>query len=597
MKTTLISSSLVVWAAVLGQAGAAAAGKSIFETGVLPTGLPGNVEIPCLAADAAGTIWCTFSHDIHSIWIMKTVDAGRHWSRPVKVMDCLGPGYITDATVLVCPDRLRVYATYVPKDAENRFRRSRFLESVSTDGGRTWSPPTPVPIPHRYVCGKIHPPVWLDADTVVMGYSWDVPAEEGRPADSEGGMFLKSGVLISRDRGATWTPGADISVDIHPIGADEPAIVRLSNGDLFMVLRTASPHAYETRSRDGGRTWAPPQPSRFFGYNSPTALLRLRDGAVVRAWDNSPANRFPLVVALSTDDARTWTRPRILAEPEIDTDGNPSWIFGCYPSLAEAADGTILAVWWQRTSAGVNSLRYARFNRAWLEATRSMPRPFTIVAFGDSVTRGVRPGVHEYQTFRYLLERRLRKRGRRVRVVNAGVGSSTTREAKQRFERDVLAQQPDLVLIMFGINDAAVDVWKKPPAGNPRVPLAEYTETLRFFIRTLRKQGAQVVLMTPNPLCWTPQLRKLYGKPPYEVSDPDGLNVILIRYVDAIRGLAAAEHVPLVDVFAGFRKFGERPEHSVSELLVDGMHPNPKGHRLIADLLASEIEARRSQSK
>ena len=39
-----------------------------------------------------------------------------------------------------------------------------------------------------------------------------------------------------------------------------------------------------------------------------------------------------------------------------------------------------------------------------------------------------------------------------------------------------------MIVIQFGINDAAVDVWKKPPATEPRVPLNEYLDNLRTMI-------------------------------------------------------------------------------------------------------------------
>ena len=45
-----------------------------------------------------------------------------------------------------------------------------------------------------------------------------------------------------------------------------------------------------------------------------------------------------------------------------------------------------------------------------------------------------------------------------------------------------LGGKPDTVLIQFGINDAAVDVWKNPPADRPRVSLKQYRENLIYFV-------------------------------------------------------------------------------------------------------------------
>jgi lysophospholipase L1-like esterase len=555
--------------------------EPFFEMAPLETDLAGNVEIPTLGTSDGKAIYCVYSNNIDSIWIQSTSDAGKTWSEPVQVMGLPSPRYITDANVLVDGERITVFATHVLDlpDEEGKFARSVFQVSVSEDGGRTWSPPQPMPIDRNYVVGCIHAPIWLDGDTVVMGYSWDVPAEEEKPAATEGGMYLKSGLLISHDRGRTWTPGADVEVDKHPIGADEPATVRLTNGDLFMVVRTSHPRPYETLSRDGGQTWEPPQPSRFHGYNSPTALLRLRDGAIVRAWDNSPTDRFPLVVSLSTDHCRTWTPPRTVTEPAVLEDGALSFQRACYPSLAQAADGTILMAWWQRTTDGVNSVWVARLNRAWIEETSDMPAPLKLVAFGDSVTRGVRPGVTEYQTFRHLLQQRLTEEGTPVRVINAGVGSDTTARALERLRGDVLAEQPALVTVMFGVNDAAMVDGGPVARTEPRVPLDGYRENLRTIISRIRDAGAQVLLCTPTPMSREYAYQNIGA-----YAENEDMNFMLRQYAAAVRDIATEMHVECVDLF---RTFTERPDGL--ELIEDGCHPYVRGHLLIADELLGPV--------
>jgi hypothetical protein len=216
----------------------------------------------------------------------------------------------------------------------------------------------------KYVVGKVHVPVTLADGTILMGYSWEIGAEEDRPAGGERRMDLKSGVLRSRDGGRTWQPGDDVHVN-EPMGADEPALVVLRNGDLFMIVRTAGARPYEVRSHDGSQTWDPPQPSRFPGHNSPSALLRLQSGAILRVWDNSEKNRYPLVAAISTDECQSWSSPRTITEPTLDGTGVPSYRSACYPSLAQADDGTILVVWWE-TGAFGSRIGYARFGQEWL---------------------------------------------------------------------------------------------------------------------------------------------------------------------------------------------------------------------------------------
>lgn len=211
----------------------------------------------------------------------------------------------------------------------------------------------------------------------------------------------------------------------------------------------------------------------------------------------------------------------------------------------------------------------------------------TIVAFGDSVTapRG------RTEIYPMLLASQLSFAGKDVKVINAGIGSHTTTDAKARFQKDVLDRKPDVAVIMFGINDAAVDVWKNPPATAPRVSLADYRQNLTGMVQALEAQGARVVLMTPNPLHWSEPTRKLYGKPPYRPDEVDGFNVLLRDYVQAVREIAKAEGVGLVDVFAAFEAHTAQPGRKPGSLARDGMHPDDEGHRLIADLLIEHLTA------
>jgi lysophospholipase L1-like esterase len=176
-------------------------------------------------------------------------------------------------------------------------------------------------------------------------------------------------------------------------------------------------------------------------------------------------------------------------------------------------------------------------------------------------------------------------------VFNAGVPGNSTTQAMARMDADVIAHEPDLVIVQFGINDGMIDVWKDPPATMSRVSKEDFDRNLRAFVRKIREAHGGVILMTPNPLCWSPILRPLYGKPPYRPDDPGGLTFILAEYAQIVRDVAASEKAPLVDVYAAFEAHGKQQGHSIDELLLDGCHPNDAGHRLVADLLLEKIAA------
>ena len=86
--------------------------------------------------------------------------------------------------------------------------------------------------------------------------------------------------------------------------------------------------------------------------------------------------------------------------------------------------------------------------------------PLRIVTLGDSITKGVRPGVKPEETFAARLEAALQTDGVAVSVVNVGIGSERTDLALKRLVKDVIAQKPAVVTIMYGTNDSYVDQGK-----------------------------------------------------------------------------------------------------------------------------------------
>jgi acyl-CoA thioesterase-1 len=171
-----------------------------------------------------------------------------------------------------------------------------------------------------------------------------------------------------------------------------------------------------------------------------------------------------------------------------------------------------------------------------------------------------------------------------VEIVNAGIGGNTTADGLKRMEADVLAHRPDLVTIMFGVNDAAMLSFPDfKPIPGPRVPLAQYKKNLAEMIARARKAGARLLLMTPCPMG-----NKYFNRhlEPYRSHDH---NYMLRSYAQAVRELAQEVQVELLDVWARFMQEG------MNELLPDGVHPNPRGHEVIASMLYNAI--RRAEAK
>src|SRR5260370_4163115 len=124
---------------------------------------------------------------------------------------------------------------------------------------------------------------------------------------------------------------------------------------------------------------------------------------------------------------------------------------------------------------------------------------------------------------------------------------------------------------MFGINGSWID--KGETAS--RVTVAEYTANLKKMVATLKEQKITPILMTSNPV----------AAPKY----PAERNVNLKKYVEAMRGLAKAERVVLIDVYARFAEMALEGTE-INTLFTDAMHPNPRGHTVIAEMLLREFQ-------
>jgi hypothetical protein len=301
--------------------------------------------------DANGRVYGSFSET-----------GGRTWSAPKLLID--DPKLLDgDPNILVDGRAIWVYATRAT--IPNTIKKAWTYMVKSPDNGATWSKPIEVFIPRQYTPGKQHNAIKLRDGTYAMGISWDLWAERGMNARTEGEMDLASGILLSTD-GANWTLHGAVHAlvpdKVRPgftNGLCEPSIVQLESGEILMFLRSGGPRHYESRSRDGGLTWSQPAPSSLTGSNTPTALLRndKNQSEIVAVWNSNPLQRWPLVTAMSSDGGRKWSTPRILANAGRQVS---------YPGLTQTGDGTFVAIWQEDIAGGGRDIRCARFTREWL---------------------------------------------------------------------------------------------------------------------------------------------------------------------------------------------------------------------------------------
>jgi lysophospholipase L1-like esterase len=148
-----------------------------------------------------------------------------------------------------------------------------------------------------------------------------------------------------------------------------------------------------------------------------------------------------------------------------------------------------------------------------------------------------------------------------VDVVNAGVSGNTTVDALNRIDADVLALKPQLVTVMFGLNDMT------------RVPIEEYEANLSEIIKRCRDNGAEVVLCTPNAIAETD--KRSVAK--------------LVEYIAGLRRVAEREQTPIADCNATCEAIRAWDQFDWLMLMSDEIHPSMNGHKLLAETIAKAV--------
>jgi sialidase-1 len=449
----------------------------------------------------------------------------------------------------------------------------------STDDGKTWEAPVKLSDPW---CGCVHSMIQLAGGRIVLAGQEII--EPWRHATV---------MWVSDDLGRTWQRGSvlDYGVGAHDhAGSIEGSLLERKDGSVLLLLRTESGHLWQATSRDG-LNWEGLAATAIPSVTCCPQLGRLADGRAALLWNAPPrhapkngTSRAELSLAFSEDDGATWSDPVIVAA-NYEGGGRVS-----YPYLYERRPGELWITTMQgglRMRVNVSDLGKGSLP-VYVPPTAKAPDPGGILFFGDSTT-ALRPGAVEKVASVRVAEA-LQAIGSSLSVGNMGVGGNTTRDALRRLDRDVLAHRPRVVVIHFGINDAAVDVWRKPPATEPRVPLEEYRENLRTMAKAIEDAGGKVIFVTPNPLRWTSKLRELYGRAPYDPGSEEGFDApVLEGYRSAMREVAAECSAPLVDLPKVWSEALAAKGGTVDDFLLDGMHPNDAGHSATAAALVPVV--------
>ena len=79
----------------------------------------------------------------------------------------------------------------------------------------------------------------------------------------------------------------------------------------------------------------------------------------------------------------------------------------------------------------------------------SFDKDITIVGFGNSITQAITGMPDKNKRWLNILKEKLSVnfKGHTFTVINSGMGGNSAREAMARFEKDVVAKDPDVVIL------------------------------------------------------------------------------------------------------------------------------------------------------
>ena len=201
--------------------------------------------------------------------------------------------------------------------------------------------------------------------------------------------------------------------------------------------------------------------------------------------------------------------------------------------------------------------------------------PIVITVLGDSVSHGsVAGGLMAHDT---VYHNRLREKILAVKsyvpvtVINSGVGGTCADDALPRLD-SVLAHNPDLMIVCFGLNDV-------------NRPLDVFLDALKTIFEKSIAAGAETIYMTPNMLNTyvsdeVPEELKNYAALTADMQNSGKMDM----YMEKACAVAKACGVKVCDCYGMWKELAKTQDTTL--LLANRInHPTREMHELFADAL------------
>ena len=175
----------------------------------------------------------------------------------------------------------------------------------------------------------------------------------------------------------------------------------------------------------------------------------------------------------------------------------------------------------------------------------------TILFLGDSLTEGYR--LNKSEAYPALIEKELQKKKPALKVINGGVSGATTASGLKRLDW-YLKAKPDVMVLALGAND-----------GLRGLKVLEAEKNLSQVIEKAQSRGITVILAGMK-------MPTNYGES------------YRIEFEKVFPRLAKKYEITLIPFL--LEGVGTKPELN----LPDGIHPNPKGHEIMARTVLKYLE-------
>lgn len=190
-----------------------------------------------------------------------------------------------------------------------------------------------------------------------------------------------------------------------------------------------------------------------------------------------------------------------------------------------------------------------------------------IVCYGDSITFGDIGGGRSSTPYPETLQKLLRDYygNDKINVINKGENGRKSDKALEDFDSWVIGSKPDLVIIMYGINDASGLV------GEP-TRISEYKENLSAMVDKANANNISTLLLPPTPTFFS-----------YEYATPE-VNKKLLLYNRAVEEVSREKNTGFYDLYNSlYSLYFNGSVSNTSANTRDGVHFNDAFYQVIAN--------------